>query len=126
MNEIHTEFEKTDPHGSYVGMRFDLEYAKQYLRKDVSDRFYNKKQIENVLASVNQAQMSIEDLTNKLKSNVRLEGWRIGEYIAIVAIEKFFGVKICHDPNLETTSTNEAWQEQILLEQHYWKTKQYS
>ena len=86
---------------------FDTQYAQQYLREDVSKRFYGKEQTDHaIMSSVNETGMHSEELEKVLKADIKPKGWRIGEYIAITAMEKFFQASIYHDPNLETTSPN--------------------
>ena len=60
---------------------FDVQYAQQYLREEVSARFYNKEQTDQaIMSSVNETGMRIEELKKIIKTDVRAEGWRIGEY----------------------------------------------
>lgn len=105
MDETHNAYEKTDTRGRCVGMEFEDKYAVQYL-KLVSDRFYNKMQTDDEMSSMDKTGMKTGDLEKILKSGTKPAGWRIGEYIAITALEKFFDAKIYHDPNRETTSPN--------------------
>lgn len=106
LNGTRKTYEQIDSHGRYVRMQFDIKYAEQYLKEDVSERFYNKKQTDSVVASVSETGMSTKDLENILKTDIKPKGWRVGEYIAITAMEKFFKAKLYHDPNRETTSPN--------------------
>ena len=66
MNETHNAYDRTDAHGRYVGIQFDIEYAERYLREDVSERFYNKEQAYGVISSVSKTGMSTEELENML------------------------------------------------------------
>ena len=106
MNETYNTYEQIDSNGRCVGIQFDAEYAKQYLKKDVSDRFYNKRAPTDVLSSVHETGMDVEMLEKILMEDIEPKGWFIGEYITITAMEKFFESKIYHYPNRETTSPN--------------------
>lgn len=106
MNETRNIYDQTDSHGRCIGMQFDVRYAEQYLKADVSERFYNKRKTDGEMSSVNETGMNTEELENILKTDTKPEGWRIGEYIAMTAMEKFFETKLYHDPNRETTSPN--------------------
>ena len=98
---------RVDKCGRYVEIFFESQHAQQYLKKDVSERFYGKEQMDRaIISSVNQTDMHSEELEKILKTDISPIGWRIGEYIAITAMEKFFQANIYHDPNRETTSPN--------------------
>lgn len=104
MNGTRHIYDHTDSHGSCVRVQFDVKYAEQYLNEDVSERFYNRKQPGGILSSVHETGMQTEGLEHILKTDIEPEGWRIGEYIAIAAMEKFFAAKLYRYPNRETTS----------------------